>query len=126
MCQPKTLQSTLDESAWENLNLLTDNHTDDDFEQDVGADLEVSIQLSKVGHYDRAMSSFDENLNDHSMLFPVAAEYGDALLEQDVFGRADEFLRGILNSEFVHTMASDQVDILKLLSAIARTHASLN
>lgn len=91
--------------------------------QDVAADLEIFIQLAKVGHYDRAMPFFDEYLKPHSMLFPVAAEYADALLEQGAFGQADVFLYGALKSGKISGM---ERTVLELLAAIASMHTSLD
>ena len=94
-----------------------------DVVQDVAADLEVFIQLAKVGHYDRAIPFFDEYLEHHSMLFPVAAEYADCLLEQSAFGQAEDFLSKVLKSG---TISGLERTVLELLSALASIHTSLD
>jgi hypothetical protein len=96
--------------------------------QDVAADLEVFIQLAKVGHYDRAMPFFDKYLKHHSMLFPVAAEYADSLLEQGAFGQAEDFLSRALKSGALELEATSgmEMTVLELLSAIASMHTSLD
>jgi thioredoxin-like negative regulator of GroEL len=115
------LYTFLAQSSQECTVALTDE-TELELVQDVAGDLEVFMQLAKIGHYDRAMPYFNEYLTQHSVLFPVAAEYADALLEQGAFGQADDFLSGVIKSDTVSGM---ERTIVELLSAIARLHTSL-
>lgn len=116
------LDSVLTRNTQTSPNILTEG-MEFDVVQDVAADLEVFIQLAKVGHYDRAMPFFNEHLKHHSMLFPVAAEYADSLLEQGAFGHAEDFLSGALKSG---TLLGTERIVLELLSAIASMHTSLD
>lgn len=121
----KTLDGILAEAGVRGTEYLTDE-TEDEFVQDIAADLEVFIQLAKVGHYDRAMPFFDKYLRRHSTLFPVAAEYAEALLEQGAFGQAEQFLAEVLDSELWHWILSGmEKTILELLSELAKMHTLL-
>ena len=115
------LESILTEMDQESVQLLTDE-AEHELVQDVAGDLEVFIQLAKTGHYDRAMPFFNVFLEHHSSLFPVTAEYADALLEQGAFGQADDYLSAILEAGSSSAM---ETTVMQLLSAIAKLHTSL-
>lgn len=117
-----------DNDAPESMYLSVDD-SESEFVQDIAGDLQVFIQLSKVGHYERAMPFFDAYLEQHIVLFPVAAEYANALLEQGAFNQADEFLSswsGMRDDSSESTTSSEtERHILKLLKVIARMHTKL-
>ena len=69
------------------------------------------------------MPFFDEYLKPHSLLFPVAAEYVDALLEQGAYAQAEEFL--LPRNLVWRTTSGIEVEILALLSAIVKMHTLL-
>lgn len=121
----KTLDGILAQTGLRGTESLTDE-TEDEVVQDVAGDLEVFIQLAKVGHYDRALPFFDEYLRPHIMLFPVAAEYAEALLEQGAFGQVERFLAEVLNSDLRYRDLSGMEEtILELLSKLVKIHTLL-
>ena len=119
----QTLDHILAEATHEGTESLTDE-TEIELEQDVAADLELFIQLAKIGHYDRAMPFFDEYLKPYRFVFPVAAEYVDALLEQGAYAQAEEFL--VSGHLLWETTSIMEVNVLALQSAIVKMHTWLD
>ncbi|KAK0910968.1 hypothetical protein LTR57_015602 [Friedmanniomyces endolithicus] len=97
--------------------------------QDVAGDLDTFARLARAGHFARAQSFFDEALSTHKHLFPVAAEYGDMLIEQGAFGGAEEFLSEVCAStrgqQPANTEQANEHLILKLLHGIASIHTKM-
>jgi hypothetical protein len=94
-----------------------DNHMQLEFaiEEDIPAELEDFVRLSRLGMFKDAEELFEQTLKDHVNLFPVAAEYADFLLEQGRYGRLQEF---VLEFEG-ETWERDEVDLFVLLSAFS-------
>jgi hypothetical protein len=93
-----------------------------EIEQDVAGDLEIFVQLVNVGHFDRAMSYFDRYLAAYRESFPVAAEYTQALLDQEDFGRADNFLS---HMAITGDLSSKERKALSLMHALVRMHTRI-
>ena len=51
---------------------------------DVASDMDIFFRLSKAGHHERAIAFFDEYAFQYATNFPVAAEYGAALVDQSI------------------------------------------
>jgi hypothetical protein len=101
------------------VSLLSDDY---EIEQDVAGDLEIFVQLVNVGHFDRAMSYFDRHLAAYRESFPVAAEYTQALIDQEDFGRADKFLSHIA---VTGSLSSKEIKALSLMHALVRMHTRM-
>ncbi|KAK6440835.1 hypothetical protein LTR95_002936 [Oleoguttula sp. CCFEE 5521] len=97
--------------------------------QDVAGDMDTFARLARAGHFARAEVFFDEVLSGYQHLFPVAAEYGDMLIEQGAYGKAEEFLEKAFASTtdqqpVTKELVNEQL-VLKLLHAIASMHTKL-
>jgi hypothetical protein len=86
-------------------------------EEDIPAELEDFVRLSRLGMFKDAEELFDQTLRDHANLFPVAAEYADFLLEQGTYGKLGEFVVQTERS----TWAEDETDLFVLLDAFSET-----
>lgn len=84
-------------------------------EEDIPAELEDFVRLSRLGLFKDALEMFDQTLRDHANLFPVAAEYADGLLEQGSYGKLKEF---VLKAER-STWEDDENDVFELLLAFS-------
>jgi hypothetical protein len=105
---------------------------DMEWTQDLPGDLDTFARLTRAGHFARAESFYQKVLKEHSRFFPVAAEYGDMLIEQGAFGKAEDFLELslkdnslILLSDPRPRYAQDEVLVLTLLRCIAKVHTRL-
>jgi hypothetical protein len=108
---------------------------DMEWTQDLPGDLDTFARLTRAGHFSRAESFYQEVLKEHERFFPVAAEYGDMLIEQGAFGKAEDFLELILGKNSLillgdpklHDMiyTEDEVLVLTLLCYIAKIHTRL-
>lgn len=100
------------------------------WKQDLPGDLGTFARFTRAGHFSRAERFYQEVLKDHRRFFPVAAEYGDMLIEQGAFGKAEDFLELTLRENSLlgdekPRYAQDEVLVLTLLRCIARIHNRL-
>lgn len=91
----------------------------DTVEQDIAGDLETFVQLVKVGDFDRAKMFFEELLESHINVFPVAAEYCHALLEQGAF---EELLRLFDESPWGNHFSGEELQALRSKNILGRLH----
>lgn len=93
--------------------------TEFEIQQDVAGDLEIFVQLAKIGHFTRAMRYFDTYLAVHKEHFPIAAEYAEALIDQGDFGRADDFLATVVEGD---GLSGKEQQVLMLMQMLVRMH----
>jgi hypothetical protein len=105
---------------------------DTEWTQDLPGDLDTFARLTRAGHFSRAESFYQKVLKEHGRFFPVAAEYGDMLIEQGAFGKAEDFLELTLRNNSLILLsdpkpryAQDEVLVLTLLCCIAKIHTRL-
>jgi len=105
---------------------------DMEWTQDLPGDLDTFARLTRAGHFSRAETFYQEALEEHERFFPVAAEYGDMLIEQGAFGKAEDFLNLTLENNSRISLSNpeprykqDEVLVLTLLCYIAKIHTRL-
>lgn len=91
-----------------------------DIDEGLPKKIEDFVRLSKYGHFKQARQFFDAVLSPHLLIFTVAAEYTNCLLDQGDFRAVDDFLTEY--TEYDLFLQDDEVRLLKLLLAFARIY----
>jgi hypothetical protein len=109
-----------EEQPWLEFNIQshTDFRLEYEIQEDITAELDVFVRLSRLGLFGQANAVFKDSLNDHLNLFPVIAEYADSLLEQRRYRDLSNFLSQAPKSEF----EDDEADYLDLLEALSNIY----
>ena len=100
-------------------------HLEYDIVEDIPAEIEEFLRLSRLGLITDARNLFDRSLKEHLNLFPVLAEYSGFLLEQDnlqAVEECSELLRGYTESDG-GAFSEDEVQVLRLLGAFSNLRA---
>ncbi|KAL3459048.1 hypothetical protein BJX64DRAFT_291591 [Aspergillus heterothallicus] len=93
-----------------------------ELEEDVEAELQHFVKLSRTGNYAAAHDFFNNTLRHHDHLFPVIVEYADMLLEQGCYGPAAEFLTGKIQS--CHGLLDpEEIQLLKLMNCLSNIYS---
>lgn len=87
-----------------------------DTEEDIAAELEDFILLSRLRLFDEADQSFERNLLPHLILFPVVAEYAEMLFASRRYERVAGFLCVALKAV---PYSEEEKDLLELMKALA-------
>lgn len=101
---------------------FAESGSDEEWFQDVARDLDTYSRLSMAGHYREASWYFDDLLNTSDAEFPVVAQHADTLIDQVVFGQAEEFLRTRIGPELDVRTGDDKHLILLLMLIQARIY----
>ncbi|KAH7169513.1 hypothetical protein DER46DRAFT_462481, partial [Fusarium sp. MPI-SDFR-AT-0072] len=66
-----------------------------DIVEDIPAELEDFIFLSRLGILEEAKGLFEQNLRPYISFFPVLAEYADMLLEEGLYADLSQLLTSL-------------------------------
>ena len=86
--------------------------------EDVAAELEEFILLSRLAVHDEAMDIAEHILWRHLQIFPVMAEISGCLIEQRDFQRLRRLVRD-LDCRHIRFTATDEADFIELLRALS-------
>jgi hypothetical protein len=84
-------------------------------EEDIPTEVDDFVRFSRLGFFKEADEVLDEALKDHLDLFPVVAEYADALLEQRRYRELSDFLEQVRDEKF----EAAEIQLLELLKCLS-------
>jgi hypothetical protein len=87
-----------------------------DIVEDIPAELEDFIFLSRLGLFEDAHELFEQNLKPYLGFFPVLAEYADMLLEEGFYVELSKLLMN------VSTFSGDEYQLLVLMRALSEAY----
>lgn len=88
-------------------------------EEDIPAELDAFVQLSRLGLFSEATKLFKRKLEPQLDLFPVVAEYADFLLEQGKYDLLSDFVDNVFESQ---EFQEEERQLLNLFRALSYLH----
>jgi hypothetical protein len=92
---------------------------DFDIVEDIPAELEDFIFLSRLGLIKEAHELFEQNLKPYLGFFPVLAEFADMLLEEGVYAELSQLL---MNPSTPTGFSEDEYQLLALMRALSEAY----
>ncbi|RYP05470.1 hypothetical protein DL765_009834 [Monosporascus sp. GIB2] len=89
-----------------------------DIEEDIQAELEDFIFLSRLGLFREARELFKQNLEPHLGFFPVLAEFADMLLEEGAYAELSQLLMNPTKTGF----SESECQLLALMKALSEAY----
>lgn len=90
-----------------------------DIVEDIPAELEDFVFMSRLGLYQEARNLYEQNLQSHLEFFPVLAEYADMLLEEGAYSELSERLNSSLTNAVI---SGEECQLLSLMEALSEAH----
>jgi hypothetical protein len=90
-----------------------------DIVEDIPAELEDFIFLSRLAIFEEAKGLFEQNLRPYISFFPVLAEYTDMLLEEGLYADLTQLLTSVDLSRY----SEDERNLLDLINALSKAYS---
>ncbi|UZP43468.1 hypothetical protein NXS19_011280 [Fusarium pseudograminearum] len=90
-----------------------------DIVEDIPAELEDFIFLSRLGIFEEAKGLFEQNMKPYISFFPVLAEYADMLLEEGLY---DDLTQLLTSLDSTHYSESER-NLLDLIKALSKAYS---
>jgi hypothetical protein len=90
-----------------------------DIVEDIPAELEDFIFLSRLAIFEEAKGLFEQNLRPYISFFPVLAEYTDMLLEEGLYADLTQILTSVNLSRY----SEGERNLLDLINALSKAYS---
>jgi hypothetical protein len=94
--------------------------------EDIPAEIEAFVRLSRLGLFTDAAELFDQTLRPYLNLFPVLAEYADFLLEREESQAWEECSELLTTKSRENEFCASEVELIRLLKCLSETYTQKN